>query len=220
MRLYIRLYRTHDFDLAALHYTGALNVSKAIKMAIIAFYKGESFYFETNEMKSVDLLELPIITVLTIDISEKDAPGITAWIRGLRKGYRNCCCKGIVRHYIKNACISMFRDDGWEYNPTLEKISTVTLPKRKEAKKKVILMGSEWVEAVAKEKIGVNADAKISDLDKMLNKKSENGYLQNSMSDVIVDTGSANDPADVIESDEDDFDAFAEFENLRDGKGV
>lgn len=112
----LRIYKTHDHDLMSLHQTGALNIPKAAKAAVIAYFKGEQFRFELRMDKRPDSKAMPTVAAFQIEFDDilDGAPGIQEWLDTFEDGYRNCCIKAILRFYLADPCISMFRTDGWQ----------------------------------------------------------------------------------------------------------
>lgn len=112
----LRIYKTHDHDLMALHQTGTLDIAKAAKAAVIAYYKGERFRFDLKFGQYPDSKAMPSVAAFQIEFDEEldRALGILDWLDTFEDGYRNCCIKGILRFYLADPCISMFRRDGWQ----------------------------------------------------------------------------------------------------------
>lgn len=212
MRITLHVYRTHDHDLMALHQTGALSIGQATKKAVIAYYKGEPLCISTKTDRKPDISLMPLTTTFSFVVSESDAEGITDWIRDIRLGYRNCYFKNVLRHYLDDPATYLFREDEWQVAAPKDALNTdsivipAVLPKRTRNE----LVGSEWVEAVAKEKKRKYTNKKISDLDDLL--------------------GQPNPPKEQVPSKEspslheaeeekaDEFDAYAAFLELRNGE--
>ena len=87
MKITIRIYRTHDFDLMSLYQAGNIPLAQVMKKAIIAYYCGEHFRFTVERESIPDLKAMPLVVNLLLSISDYDAPGIEHWIAGLQKGY-------------------------------------------------------------------------------------------------------------------------------------
>ena len=171
MKITIRIYRTHDFDLMSLYHAGNIPLAQAMKKAIIAYYCGEHFRFEVNREKLPDLKSMPLVVNLLLTISDYDAPGIEHWIAGLQKGYRNSCFKSIFRHYLDDPCMAFYREDGNITRPVEIAEKPVPFPKMFR-KKKQERTTQEWLDAVADGSIDRNRKGKKPrDLDEILEKE-------------------------------------------------
>lgn len=148
MRITIRIYRTHDFDLMSLYQSGDIPLAKAMKKAIIAYYCGEHFRFDVKRNKTPDIKNMPLVVNLLLHISDYDAPGIEHWISGLLKGYRNSCFKSIFRHYLNDPCMTFYREDGIITKPVEVAKDPVKFPKLMH-RKKTEYSAQEWLDAVA-----------------------------------------------------------------------
>lgn len=209
MRITLHVYRTHDHDLMALHQTGVLSIGKAAKKAIIAYYKGEPLRISTKTSKKPDISLMPLSVTFGFLICESDAEGITNWINSIRYGYRNCFFKNVLRHYLDDPATYLFREDEWQaVNPddTISTNSIIIPASHKQVPNE--LMGSEWVEAVAKEGKKKYTNKKISDLKDLL-KQPELPKEQPLPVAPLHDT---------VNQEEDNFDAYAAFLELRNGE--
>lgn len=112
----LRIYKTHDHDLMGLHQTGTLDIARAAKAAVIAYYKGERFRFDLKPGKYPDSKGMPSVASFQIEFDDEldEAPGILKWLDTFEDGYRNCCIKAILRFYLADPCIFLFRRDGWQ----------------------------------------------------------------------------------------------------------
>lgn len=121
MKVTIRLYKTHDFDLMALHQTGACNIAHAMKQAVIAYYQGQYFKILVQAKEKVKLTEMRTVVQLHFSIDNSDAEGILQWLYGFVPGSRNCCFKNILRYFL-SPCIVLFRNDSWQPQPELSEL--------------------------------------------------------------------------------------------------
>lgn len=209
MRITLHVYRTHDHDLMALHQTGVLSIGQAAKKAVIAYYKGEPLCISTKTYKKPDISLMPLTITFSFGISESDAEGITNWIKNIRLGYRNCYFKNVLRHYLADPGTFLFREDTWQpIVPEDTATTNATIIPIAHKKHREELIGSEWVDSVAKEK-RENTHKKISDLDVLLGmpKSPSNQEAPEKM------------PLrqDIDEQEEDAFDPYDAYLQLRDG---
>lgn len=235
LKLTIRIYRTHDFDLMALHQTGALKIGAAMKKAILAYYNGEKFSFDIAMPKKPDLADMPLVVATSIVITEKDAEGITKWLSGFLPGYRNCCLKNLLRHFLPDPAIAYFRNDG-EYHELLdlgmEKI--VCRPQKSESGPR----GSQWLTEIAKQKPKEKDPRQrerishaLDHLDPTKEQVQKEPYIDETTAAVpaensgqeLADPSVSQEPIpdmpldhteEVQETEDDDFDAFAAFEDI------
>lgn len=209
MRITLHIYRTHDHDLMALHQAGVLSIGKAAKKAAVAYYKGEPLCISTKTNVKPDISLMPLSVTFGFVISESDAEGITAWIKDIRAGYRNCFFKNVLRHYLDDPATYLFRDDEWQAaipEDTKHHNSIIIPATPKRAKDE--LMGSKWVEAVAKEEKKKYTNKEISDLDDLLGRPNPPGQQVPSIETSLHDGKGENG---------DEFDAYAAFLEMRDG---
>lgn len=220
MRITLHVYRTHDHDLMALHQAGVLSVGQAAKQAVIAYYKGDPLCISTKTNAKPDISLMPLSVTFGFVISESDAKGITAWIKSIRAGYRNCFFKNVLRHYLDDPATYLFRDDEWQATmpEEIQRSNPIAIPA---APKHVNngLMGSQWVEAVAKAEKKKYTNKKISDLDDLL-KQPDPPQGQDSFTDPPPggQSSSTNLPHRDEDKDNDDFDVYAEFLKMRNGE--
>ena len=169
MKITIRIYRSHDFDLMALCQAESVAFAQAVKQAIIAYYCGEQFHYEVRKTRPVDPKTMPLVMTFTLDISDFDEPGIERWLSGISKGSRNCCFKAIFRHYLADPCMAFFRED--ETATPVEEVeqAPVAMPRNFRRSRKREMTGREWVDAVANGSINKKKHApKPRDLDEIL----------------------------------------------------
>lgn len=208
MRITLHVYRTHDHDLMALHQAGVLSIGQAAKKALIAYYKGESLCISTKTNIKPNISLMPLSITFGFIISESDAKGITSWIKNIRLGYRNCFFKNVLRHYLDDPATYLFRDDEWqaaipECTQHPNSVIIPAVPKREKDE----LMGSKWVEAVAKEEKKIYTNKKISDLDDLLRQP-----------DPSREQTSSAEASHHDDKKEDEFDAYAAFLEIRKGE--
>lgn len=112
----LRIYKTHDHDLMGLHQTGMLDIGKAAKAAVLAYFKGERFRFDLKLGQYPDSRAMPSVATFQIEFDDEldEAPGIRKWLDTFEDGYRNCCIKAILRFYLADPCVFLFRRDGWQ----------------------------------------------------------------------------------------------------------
>lgn len=210
MQITLHIYRTHDHDLMSLHQAGVLSIGLATKKAVIAYYKGEPLSISTKTTTKVDASLMPLAVTFSFVVNESDAEGITKWIQGIHHGYRNCFFKNVLRHYLDDPATFLFRDDAWQavMSESTGCVSSINIPVAPK-KKKEELMGSAWVNAVAKEEKKKYTNKKISDLDVLLGKAS----LPEDQ-EVPIDTPPVQ---DKIEEKEDAFDPYDAYLQLKGG---
>lgn len=149
MRITIRVYRVHDFDLLYLYKSKNIKLGAIMKKAIVAFYKGETLKFAMDPEVPVPA-DLPTSAQLAIYISNQDAEGIEDWIAKIPPGYRCSCFKNITRIFLSAFPIWAYRNDTW--------ISGISNPKegKQLGKQKRITTApklmptEEWLEMVEK----------------------------------------------------------------------
>lgn len=108
MQITLRIYRTHDYDLMALHRCGALNFPKAARRALIAYYKKERLLLSTDTSGRKVPDDLPAMMEFNINIGEHAAPGFTAWFHTVKRGYRNNLVKNILRASLDGLCTELY----------------------------------------------------------------------------------------------------------------
>lgn len=231
MQITLRIYRTHDYDLMALHRCGALNFPKAARKALIAYYKKESLLLSTDTTGREVPGDLPAMMEFNINIGERIAPGFNEWFRTVKRGYRNNLVKNILRASLDGLCTELYMPEGRRFVDAPDSRQPVSMaiqePKHPKAPKE--LKGGEWVEAVANEKPARNLEVKISDIETLLAKKrsdSQSGKknpgsdIQGDSPSLIQESKMHPDKTEhrtentVSEQQDDDFDAFDSFENL------
>lgn len=238
MKITIRIYRTHDFDLMALHCSGALGIGMAIKKAVIAYYNGERFTFDVTISQKIEPSDMPLVITTSIVITERDSAGITEWLSGFRPGYRNCCLKNILRHYLEDPGIACFRDDATKHE--LFDLGAGTIVCRPHAHTNKVQTGDQWLQDIAHQKPQKKDPKKLQKISHALDYLGENASHQKEQesieqteaaeyeetwqetTEVVTSQGynseSLNTIEDTIEeSKDDDFDAFAAFQKMRGG---
>lgn len=216
MKLTIRIYRTHDFDLMALYQTGAISLASAMKKAIIAYYNGEYFKFAIQKTENPDPASMPLVRSFILNISNQDSPGIEEWIAGIMKGYRNCCIKAILRHYLEDPCMAFFREDGHRHDLIAISDEPIILQKKKRKVKEKTMTSQEWLESI------YNENTNRHDPDPLLTVETheqetddkESVFDQNNLIEEKIESGT-----EVLKPEEDieeeaEFDAFAAFESM------
>lgn len=210
MRITLHVYRTHDHDLMALHQAGVLSIGQAAKKAVIAYYKGNPLCISTKTNKKPDISLMPLTITFSFNVSDSDAEGITNWIRNIRIGYRNCYFKNVLRHYLDDPTTYLFREDEWQADvPGNTATTNPTIIPAAPKKQREELMGSEWVNEIAKEKKIKDTNKKISDLNVILG-TSKSSNNQGTPEEISPDQ-------DTDEEKEDAFDPYDAYLQLRDG---
>ena len=79
----LRIYKTHDHDLMGLHQTGTLDIAKAAKAAVLAYFKGERFRFDLKPGQYPDSKAMPSVAAFQIEFDDEldEAPGIRKWLQ-------------------------------------------------------------------------------------------------------------------------------------------
>ena len=116
----------------------------AIKKAVIAYYNGERFTFDVTISQKIEPSDMPLVITTSIVITERDSAGITEWLSGFRPGYRNCCLKNILRHYLEDPGIACFRDDATKHE--LFDLGAGTIVCRPHAHTNKVQTGDQWLQ--------------------------------------------------------------------------
>lgn len=169
MKITIRIYRIHDYDLMALHESGTLSIGRAVKKAIIAYYKGDGEKYHIEAIKPIPD-DMPTTREFKIVIRENEAPGIIEWKNKLKYGVQNSCFKNILRAYLDFPRVSLYQDENGR-----ERQTAVHMEKKNPQFDREHLTGSAWVEEVAKQKNTVHPEKAISDIDDLLKRASSKG---------------------------------------------
>lgn len=76
----------------------------------------ERFRFDLKPGQYPDSRAMPSVVTFQIEFDDEldEAPGIRKWLDTFEDGYRNCCIKAILRFYLADPCIFLFRRDGWQ----------------------------------------------------------------------------------------------------------
>ena len=104
MMITLRLYRQHDLDLITLYRHPSFSLSNAIKKALCAYVRNESFYIEQPVPYDMGKEKVPKIVQIHIQLPDEDNDAIE-WIKGIKEGYRNSVLKNVVRGYIAAPCV-------------------------------------------------------------------------------------------------------------------
>ena len=111
MRVKVRIYRSHDYDLMLMHYGKMLSikdkrgkdkpvtVSVAAGLALKAYFTGEPLVINVNKTDK-PLGDFPYLKTMTIYAYDSECPGIEKWLDGLKEGNRNNLVKVILRTYL------------------------------------------------------------------------------------------------------------------------
>lgn len=239
MKITIRIYRTHDFDLMALHCSGALGIGMAIKKAVIAYYNGEKFTFDVTMSQKIEPSDMPLVITTSIVITERDSAGITEWLSGFRLGYRNCCLKNILRHYLEDPGIACFRDDATKHE--LFDLGAGTIVCRPRTHTNKAQTGDQWLQDIANQKPQKKDPKKLKKISHALDYLDEDTPHQEDQGSIEqtenveyeevwpettevegvqeYDSEMLNTAEENMEEEnvDDDFDAFAAFQKIRGG---
>ena len=170
MQITLRIYRTHDYDLMALHCSGVVNFPKAARKALVSYYKEEPIRIATVPGMEIIPDDLPSILEFNVSINEQAVPGFSEWFAGIKRGYRNNFAKNLLRQCLDGFCIELYRSNSHRVKFDKADNVPISIPVKKR-KTKETATGSAWVEEVAQKKYTKNENAKISDIGTLLDRE-------------------------------------------------
>ena len=230
----VRIYRSHDYDLMAMAYSGMISIATVAKKALEACFLGEDYKAEIRSASPAVISKKFSSTLITrVQLTDDDVPGIEEWFRGFSEGARNNMIKCLIRKAIGDVPVWAYRTDGWvsavdeekKVEQLLEKAKKssasnnvrVVTKEEKEKKKENVHDLKEKVqnkkkepviEKTAEKKEEKQIKEKASRLEKEEKKKTEE---QEQMREHEVQNESAEEP------EFDAFDAFGALNSLQDG---
>lgn len=144
----VRIYRSHDYDLMAMAYSGMISVATVAKKALEACYLGEDYKAEIRSASPAATSKKFSSTLITrVQLTDDDVPGIEEWFRGFSEGARNNMIKCLIRKAIGDVPVWAYRTDGWVSAVDEEKKVEQLLEKAKKSS------ASNNVRVVTKEKM-------------------------------------------------------------------
>ena len=143
----VRIYRSHDYDLMAMAYSGMISIATVAKKALEACYLGEDYKAEIRSASPAATSKKFSSTLITrVQLTDDDVPGIEEWFRGFSEGARNNMIKCLIRKAIGDVPVWAYRTDGWVSAVDEEKKVEQLLEKAKKSS------ASNNVRVVTKEK--------------------------------------------------------------------
>lgn len=103
MKITMRLYRAHDYDLMYMRALMGKNISTVVKEALVAYVRKQK-----TDRIDIDPAEELIVTKVSkntqfhVYLSQKTDADIIAYIQSIKKGYRNSALKNILRSYLSH----------------------------------------------------------------------------------------------------------------------
>lgn len=124
VKVRVRLYRGHDYDLLPLAEIYGAEFASIAKKALEALFLGKEYHIDISGLHYVPTKQVrkepvdgirekvkPIVYL--VRLSDKDCPGIENWFRGFACGHRNNLVKLVIRRAIGSFPIAAYRNDGW-----------------------------------------------------------------------------------------------------------
>lgn len=232
----VRIYRSHDYDLMAMAYSGMISIATVAKKALEACFLGEDYKAEIRSASPAVISKKFSSTLITrVQLTDDDVPGIEEWFRGFSEGARNNMIKCLIRKAIGDVPVWAYRTDGWvsavdeekKVEQLLEKakkssasnnVRVVTKEEEEKEKKKENVHDLKEkvqnkkkepvIEKTAEKKEEKQIKEKASCLEKEEKKKTEE---QEQMREHEVQNESTEEP------EFDAFDAFGALNSLQDG---
>ena len=110
----VRIYRSHDYDLMAMAYSGMISIATVAKKALEACFLGEDYKAELRSASPAAINKKFSSTLITrVQLTDDDVPGIEEWFRGFSEGARNNMIKCLIRKAIGDVPVWAYRTDGW-----------------------------------------------------------------------------------------------------------
>lgn len=137
MKINVRLYRMHDYDLMSLKYTKSICFSAMIKSILKSYAEGNMYNVEIPIPTQKNVKELPYITQTQFKLDEVKDKVVIDMLNHIKDGYRNNFIKNLVRQYLKAGCLVEYFENGtWKTHSGImhseEKVGSVTAFKNKE----------------------------------------------------------------------------------------
>lgn len=137
MKINVRLYRMHDYDLISLKYTKSICFSAMIKSILKSYAEGDMYNVEIPIPTKKNVKDLPYITQTQFKLDEVKDKVVIDMLNNIKDGYRNNFIKNLVRQYIKFGCLVEYFEDGdWKTHSSImhseEKVGSVAAFKNKQ----------------------------------------------------------------------------------------
>ena len=105
MMVTLRLYRQHDLDLITLYRNPSFSLPNAIKQALYAYVKKDTFAIKQPEIYELGEEKISKIIQMHIHLNEEIDSDIIAWLKNIKEGYRNSVLKNLIRAYMVGPCL-------------------------------------------------------------------------------------------------------------------
>ncbi len=105
MMVTLRLYRQHDLDLIALYRHPNFSLPAAMKTALCAYVRDESFFIKQPMPYAIGNEKISKIIQMHIQLSNTSDKDVIDWIKNIKEGYRNSVLKNIIRAYMLGGTI-------------------------------------------------------------------------------------------------------------------
>lgn len=109
----VRIYRSHDYDLMAMAYSGMISIATVAKKALEACFLGEDYKAEIRSASPAVSKKFSSTLITRVQLTDDDVPGIEEWFRGFSEGARNNMIKCLIRKAIGDVPVWAYRTDGW-----------------------------------------------------------------------------------------------------------
>lgn len=143
MKINVRLYRMHDYDLMSLKYTKSICFSAMIKSILKSYAEGNMYNVEIPIPTQKNVKELPYISQVQFKLDDVKDKIVINMLSQIKDGYRNNFIKNLVRQYLKAGCLVEYFENGdWKTHSGImhkeEKVGSVPAFKTKEKEHKNI----------------------------------------------------------------------------------
>lgn len=125
VKVRVRLYRGHDYDLLPLAENYGASFASIAKNTLEALFLGKEYQIDITtfhyvptkpvkkELVNGEAREKVKPIVYLVKLSDKDCPGIESWFKGFTCGHRNNLVKLSIRRALGSFPIEAYRNDGW-----------------------------------------------------------------------------------------------------------
>lgn len=110
MNIMVRLYARHDLDLIALKKNTYFDFNKCLKLAVIAWARGDKYTIPspTTKINDEELKDIkPIGLHFSLGKSEED---VIEALKHIKYGYRNSFLKNLFRYYMSEPILNIYLD--------------------------------------------------------------------------------------------------------------
>lgn len=137
MKINVRLYRMHDYDLISLKYTKSICFSAMIKSILKSYAEGNLYNIEIPVPTQKNVKDLPYITQTQFKLDEIKDKSVIDMLGNIKDGYRNNFIKNVIRLYLKTGCLVEYFEPGtWKTHSesmhSEEKVGSVAAFKNKQ----------------------------------------------------------------------------------------